>query len=103
MSSAMRSRHLKRLGGRYGYGKFKGLGGKRHVGIERVSLISGCKEGVVTTSGSSAILDMTTIVRTGAAVTSASSSPRAEGPVFGRGRFLRSGTWSCRFWMAGLK
>jgi len=44
MSSARRSRHLKRLGGTYGYGRFKGSDGEGHVGIERMSLIKGYKE-----------------------------------------------------------
>ena len=39
MSSAMRSRHLKGLGWTYGYGRFKGSDGEKHVGIERMSLI----------------------------------------------------------------
>jgi len=46
MSSAMRSRHLRGLGGTYGYGKFRGSDGKRHVGIERMSLIRDYKEAV---------------------------------------------------------
>ena len=44
MSSAMRSRHLRRLGGTYGYGRFRGSDGKSHVGIERMSLIRNFKE-----------------------------------------------------------
>jgi len=44
MSSARRSRYLKRLGGTYGYGRFRGSDGERHVGIERMSLIRGYKE-----------------------------------------------------------
>ncbi|PUU73735.1 hypothetical protein B9Z19DRAFT_1094473 [Tuber borchii] len=44
MNSAMRSRHLKRLGGRYGYGRFKGWDGEMHVGIERMGLIEGYTE-----------------------------------------------------------
>ena len=79
MSSAMRSRHLKRLGGTYGYGKFKGSDGESHIGIERMSMIRGYKEAVVTTSVSSAIPETTPVVRTVAAVTNASSSPPAEG------------------------
>ena len=81
MSSAMRSRHLKRLGGTYGYGKFKGSDGESHVGIERMSMISGYKEAVVTTSASFTIPETTTMVRTAAAVTSVSSSPLMEGEV----------------------
>ena len=79
MSSAMRGRHLKRLGGKYGYGRFMGSHGDRHVGIERMSLIRGYKEVVVATSASSAIPETTTMVRMVAAVMSASSSPPAEG------------------------
>ena len=81
MSSARRSRHLKRLGGTYGYGKFKGSDGESHVGIERMSLISGYKEPAVATSASSTIPETTTMVRTAALATSASSSPPAEGEV----------------------
>ncbi|RPB03871.1 hypothetical protein L873DRAFT_1786829 [Choiromyces venosus 120613-1] len=44
MSSAMRSRHLRHLGWSYGYGKFRGSDGKKHVGIERMSLIRDYKE-----------------------------------------------------------
>ena len=44
MSSAMRSRHLRRLGGTYGYGRFRGSDGKSHIGIERMSLIRNFKE-----------------------------------------------------------
>ena len=44
MNSAMRSRHLRRLGGTYGYGRFRGSDGKSHVGIERMSLIRNFKE-----------------------------------------------------------
>ncbi|KAG0634517.1 hypothetical protein HOY80DRAFT_1140621 [Tuber brumale] len=44
MSSAMRSRHLNKLGWTYGYGKFRGSDGKKHVGIERMSLIKDYKE-----------------------------------------------------------
>ena len=79
MSSAMRRRHLKRLGGTYGYGRFKGSDGETHVGIERMSLISGYKEPAVATSASSTIPETTTMMRRAAAVTSASSSPPAEG------------------------
>ena len=46
MSSAMRSRHLRGLGWTYGYGKFRGSDGKKHVGIERMSLIRDYKEAV---------------------------------------------------------
>ena len=67
MNSAMRSRHLKRLGGTYGYGGFKGSDGERHVGIERMSLIKGYKEAVVTTSASPTIPETMTIARTVAA------------------------------------
>ncbi|PUU79492.1 hypothetical protein B9Z19DRAFT_1125086 [Tuber borchii] len=44
MSSAMRSTHLKGLGWTYGYGRFRGSDGKKHVGIERMSLIRDYKE-----------------------------------------------------------
>jgi len=44
MSSTMRSRHLKGLGWTYGYGRFRGSDGKKHVGIERMSLIRDYKE-----------------------------------------------------------
>ena len=81
MSSAMRSRHLKRLGGTYGYGRFKGSDRESHVGIERMSMIRGYKEVVVKTSASSTILETTAMVRMAAAVTSASSSPPAEREV----------------------
>ena len=64
MSSAMRSRHLKRLGGTYGYGRFKGSGGERHIGIERMSLIKGYKEAVVTTRAIPTIPETTAMVRT---------------------------------------
>ena len=67
MSSAMRSRHLKRLGGTYGYGRFKGSDGESHVGIERMSLIKGYKEAVVSTSASPIIPEKTVMVRTVAA------------------------------------
>ena len=67
MNSALRSRHLKRLGGTYGYGKFKGLDRERHVGIERMSLIKGYKEAVVTTRASPTIPETLTMVRTIAA------------------------------------
>ena len=79
MSSAMRSRHLKRLGGTYGYGRFKGSDRENHVGIERMSMIRSYKEAVVTTSARSTIPETTTRVRRTAAVTNASSSPPAEG------------------------
>ena len=78
MSSAMRSKHLKRLGGTYGYGSFRGPDGEKHVGIERMSLIRGYKEAVVTTSASSTIPKTTTMVRMVSPVTSASPSPPAE-------------------------
>jgi len=61
MSSARRSRHLKRLGGTYGYGRFKGSDGEGHVGIERMSLIRGYKEAVVVTTASSTISETTTM------------------------------------------
>ena len=67
MSSAMRSRHLKRLGGTYGYGRFKGSDGEMHVGIERMSLIRSYKEAVVTTRASPTIPETMTMVRTVAA------------------------------------
>jgi len=86
MCSAMRSRHLKRLEGTYGYGKFKGSDGERHVGIERMSSIRGYKKVVVTTSVSSTIPDMTTMVRTAETVTSASPSPHVAGVRSFRGR-----------------
>ena len=44
-------------------------------------MIRGYKEAVAATSASSTVPDMTTMVRTVAVVTSASSSPRAEGEV----------------------
>ncbi|PUU77615.1 hypothetical protein B9Z19DRAFT_1085833 [Tuber borchii] len=44
MGSAMRSRHLRGLGWTYGYGRFRGSDGKKHVGIERMSLIRDYKE-----------------------------------------------------------
>jgi len=44
MSSAMRGRHLRGLGWTYGYGRFRGSDGKKHVGIERISLIRDYKE-----------------------------------------------------------
>ena len=81
MNSALRSRHLKRLGGTYGYGKFKGLDRERHVGIERMSLIRSYKEAVVTTRASPTIPETTTMARTVAAVMSASPPPSAEGVV----------------------
>ncbi|PUU73740.1 hypothetical protein B9Z19DRAFT_511586 [Tuber borchii] len=67
MNSAMRSRHLKRLGGTYGYGRFKGSDGERHVGIERMSLIKGYKAAVVTTGASPTIPETTAMARTVAA------------------------------------
>ena len=81
MSSAMRSRHLKRLGGTYGYGRFKGSDSKTHIGIERMSLISSYEEAVVTTRVSPTVPETTTMARTVAVVTSASPSPPAEGVV----------------------
>ena len=44
MSSAMRGKHLKGLGWTYGYGKFRGSNGTKHVGIEKMSLIRDYKE-----------------------------------------------------------
>ena len=44
MNSAMRSRHLRGLGWTYGYGRFRGSDGKKHVGIEKMSLIRDYKE-----------------------------------------------------------
>ena len=44
MTSAMRERHLARLGGQYGYGKFIGKDGKVHLGVERMGPISDFKE-----------------------------------------------------------
>ena len=44
MSSAMRSRHLRGLGWTYGYRRFRGSDGKKHVGIERMSVIRDYKE-----------------------------------------------------------
>ena len=86
MSSAMRSRCLKRLGGTYGYGRFKGSDGERHVFIEMMSMIRGYKEAVVTTIASPIIPETTATVRKVAAVTSASPSPLAE-----RGQIPRRG------------
>jgi len=63
MSSGVRSRHLKRLGGTYGYGRFKGSDGERHVGVERMSMIRGYKEPVVTTRVSTTVPETTTIAR----------------------------------------
>ena len=91
MNSALRSRHLKRLGGTYGYGRFKGPDGESHVGIERMSLIRGYKEAVVTTSASSTIPERTTMVRTVGAVMSASPSPPAEGVVSVEGAISAAG------------
>jgi len=91
MSSAMRSRHLKRLGWTYGYGSFRGSDGEMHVGIERMSLIKGYKEAVVATSASSTIPETTTMVRTVAAVTSRSPSPPAEGVVSVEGAVSAAG------------
>ena len=92
MNSAMRSRHLKRLRATYGYGNFKRSVGDRNVGIEQMSLIRGYKEVVVTSRASPTIPETTTMVRAVAAVTSASSSPGAEGLVTWRGWFLPPGT-----------
>ncbi|PUU76808.1 hypothetical protein B9Z19DRAFT_1129182 [Tuber borchii] len=91
MTSAMRRRHLKRLGGTYGYGKFRGSDGENHVGIERMSMIRGYKEAVVTTSASSTILEETAMVRTAAVVTSASSSPPGAGEVSVEGAVSAAG------------
>ena len=44
MSSAMRERHLARLGLRYGYGKFIGRDGKLHSGVERMGPIEDFNE-----------------------------------------------------------
>jgi len=81
MSSVMPSRHLKGLRGMYGYGSFRRSDGERHVGIQRMSLLSGYKQSVVTTSESSTIPETTAMVRTVAAVPRASSSPLTEGAV----------------------
>ena len=81
MSSAMRRRHLKRLGGTYGYGRFKGSDRETHVGIERMSMIRGYKEAVAITSASSTIPVTTTMVRTAALVMSARLSHPAGGEV----------------------
>ena len=91
MSSAMRSRHLKRPGGTYGYGIFRTLDGEMHVGIERMSLIKGYKEAVVATSASSTTPETMTMVRTVAAVASASPSPPAEGVVSMEGAVSAAG------------
>ena len=90
-SSAMHRRHLKRLGGTYGYGSFRGSDGERHVGIERMSMIRGYKEAAVTTSASSTTPETTPVVRAVAAVTSASSSPPAEGVVSVEGAVSAAG------------
>jgi len=81
MRSAMHNKHLKRLGGTYGYGRFRGLDGENHVGIERMSMIKGHKEAVVTTCASSPIPETTTVVRTAPVVTSAGCSTPVEGEV----------------------
>ncbi|PUU76813.1 hypothetical protein B9Z19DRAFT_1129188 [Tuber borchii] len=91
MTSAMRSRHLKWLGGTYGYGKFRGSDGENHVGIERMSMIKGYQEAAVTTSASSAIPEAMTMVRTATAVMSASSPPLAEGEVSVEGAVSAAG------------
>ena len=44
MSSAIRERHLAKLGWRYGYGKFTGTDGKVHLGVERMGPIDDFKE-----------------------------------------------------------
>ena len=67
MSSAMRSRHLKRLGGTYGYERFRESDREKHLGIERMSLIKGYKEAVVTASATPTIPETMTMVRTVAA------------------------------------
>ena len=67
MSSAMHSRHLKRLGGTYGYGSFYGLGWKKPVSIERMSLIEAYKEAAVTMTTSSTIPKTGAMVKTVAA------------------------------------
>jgi len=81
MSSAMRSQHFERLGGTYGYGRFTGSYGEKHVGIERMSLIGAYREAVVTTRANSTTPERTTMVTTVTAVSSASSSLPAEGVV----------------------
>jgi len=66
----MSSRHLKRFQGTYCYGRYRGIRGsdwEKHLDIERMSLIRGYKEAVVTTSTSPTIPEMTTMVRTAAA------------------------------------
>ena len=57
---------MKRLGGTYGYERFRGSDGEKNVGIERMSLIKDYKEAVVTTNASPTIPE-TTMVRTVAA------------------------------------
>jgi len=64
MSSAMRRRHLERLGETYGYAKYKGSDGEKDVGVERMRLIMGSKEAVVTTSPSPTTPGTTAMVRT---------------------------------------
>ena len=81
MSSAMRSRHLKKLGGAYGCGRFKGSDGEGHARIERMSLIRGYKEAVVIPSTSSTIPETMMMVRRVAGVTSASPLPPTKGAV----------------------
>ena len=44
MSSAMRERHLAKLGCEYGYGKFIGKDGKLHLGVERMGPIDDFKQ-----------------------------------------------------------
>ena len=43
MNSAMRERHLAKLGWEYGYGKFMGKDGKLHFGVERMGPIEDFK------------------------------------------------------------
>ena len=44
MTSAMREKHLAKLGWEYGYGKFIGKDGKLHLGVERMGPIDDFKE-----------------------------------------------------------
>ena len=44
MNSAMRERHLAKLGWEYGYGQFMGKDGKVHLGVERMGSILDFKE-----------------------------------------------------------
>ena len=60
----MGRRHWGKLGGTYGYGKYKGSDWEKHVGVERMSLIIGSKEAVVTTSPSPTSPGTTAMVRT---------------------------------------